>query len=637
MPPTELAIAIIRTDGETQSRVSLDVNTVHDYAEQMKAGAEFPAIAVRFDGSEYWLEDGFHRLKAAQLAGFGSIVAEVEPGTLEEARWNAARANSTHGLRRSNADTRKAVIMALLNPRSAGKTDAAIAAHVGCSAPTVGKYRAELEATQKISSQPVRETRDGRTINTANIGSKQADPTPKVAPRGPGLWRLRSEIEDLLDLTWPKLFKAVQRRTQAASPYLLIRTSRGHVAILDAAKAIAEQTGETTLHTEYGEALFFDHHDPQQLRTGIESHASVRWLAKTACVFEYEDTSKEVEAFYTHHGVIRKNMMTRGEKVSPPSADAARNAIAWENARASDTESPDAPAGALENMPEPMPAEPPARVVHFHNAADHWNALSEEWEDDQYVYIGRGSASHNLPQSPWHNPFRMVHESQRADVIQRYRDHITPLVASGELDIEALRGKTLVCWCKPKDCHGDVLVELLAARDATVRTERTDATPVETVNTVTTVEDVPLQVGDWVHTRTGRPGQIVRLDGGRFAYVRDRYANLNRHYLDSLTKIDPPVDAPPMIAPSASVPLGTQDTPGFGQQQAADCAWVMPRPAEQAYAPNAQRIIEWLHETLRDDPADDERRLIRANGMPVYAGDIRALLAQVAMVLEPTP
>lgn len=29
-----------------------------------------------------------------------------------------------------------------------------------------------------------------------------------------------------------------------------------------------------------------------------------------------------------------------------------------------------------------------------------------------------------------------------------------------------LRGKTLGCWCRPKACHGDVLVELLKAGGA---------------------------------------------------------------------------------------------------------------------------------------------------------------------------
>jgi hypothetical protein len=35
------------------------------YAEDMAAGAVFPAIVLFFDGAEYWLVDGFHRILAA--------------------------------------------------------------------------------------------------------------------------------------------------------------------------------------------------------------------------------------------------------------------------------------------------------------------------------------------------------------------------------------------------------------------------------------------------------------------------------------------------------------------------------------------------------------------------------------------
>lgn len=32
-------------------------------------------------------------------------------------------------------------------------------------------------------------------------------------------------------------------------------------------------------------------------------------------------------------------------------------------------------------------------------------------------------------------------------------------------DIEELRGKTLGCWCKPKKCHGDVILKILKERE----------------------------------------------------------------------------------------------------------------------------------------------------------------------------
>lgn len=68
------------------------------------------------------------------------------------------------------------------------------------------------------------------------------------------------------------------------------------------------------------------------------------------------------------------------------------------------------------------------------------------------VYIGRGSK--------WGNPFKIGPDGNRQEVIAKYREWIQSqpeLMAS----LPELDGKTLGCFCKPKACHGDVLVELL--------------------------------------------------------------------------------------------------------------------------------------------------------------------------------
>lgn len=55
--------------------------------------------------------------------------------------------------------------------------------------------------------------------------------------------------------------------------------------------------------------------------------------------------------------------------------------------------------------------------------------------DGETIYIGRKSVAWNLPCSKWHNPYTV--------------------------DKAELEGKTLACWCHPKNCHGDVLIRLL--------------------------------------------------------------------------------------------------------------------------------------------------------------------------------
>lgn len=65
------------------------------------------------------------------------------------------------------------------------------------------------------------------------------------------------------------------------------------------------------------------------------------------------------------------------------------------------------------------------------------------------IYIGRPST--------WGNPYVIGFDGTRSEVIEKYRTYIQPRVAEIR---EQLCGKVLGCWCKPLDCHGDVLVEI---------------------------------------------------------------------------------------------------------------------------------------------------------------------------------
>lgn len=64
------------------------------------------------------------------------------------------------------------------------------------------------------------------------------------------------------------------------------------------------------------------------------------------------------------------------------------------------------------------------------------------------IYIGRGS--------PYGNPFVIGKHGTRDDVCDLFEEHILPT-----LDLEPLRGKDLVCFCKPKRCHGDSILKAL--------------------------------------------------------------------------------------------------------------------------------------------------------------------------------
>ena len=75
------------------------------------------------------------------------------------------------------------------------------------------------------------------------------------------------------------------------------------------------------------------------------------------------------------------------------------------------------------------------------------------------MYVGRPSK--------WGNPFthlsgNTLAQFQVGSVAEAVAAYRHWLVEQPELmaALQELRGKDLVCWCKPGPCHGDVLLEL---------------------------------------------------------------------------------------------------------------------------------------------------------------------------------
>ncbi len=77
-----LRISTIRLD--FQPAENLIPDTVQMYVERFKRGGKCSPVRVRFDGTSYWLEDGFHRLEAVRSLGRKTIAAKVIPGTLAD-------------------------------------------------------------------------------------------------------------------------------------------------------------------------------------------------------------------------------------------------------------------------------------------------------------------------------------------------------------------------------------------------------------------------------------------------------------------------------------------------------------------------------------------------------------------------
>jgi len=112
---TYLPVSAIKVDPACQARVEMNTEIVNEYAEVMKQRGDdaFPAIVVFYDGTDYWLSDGFHRYEAAKKAGLQSLKSRIRPGGRREAILNSVGTNTNHGLRRTNADKRRAVSILL--------------------------------------------------------------------------------------------------------------------------------------------------------------------------------------------------------------------------------------------------------------------------------------------------------------------------------------------------------------------------------------------------------------------------------------------------------------------------------------------------------------------------------------------
>ena len=189
---TTISSSAIRNDGGTQMRDGIDVQTVAEYAATMQAAGDwgpFPPVVVYHDGTDYYTGDGFHRLAAyEQEFGAGSIPADIRPGTRRDAILHAAGANADHGLRRTNADKRRAVETLLRDDEWAQWSDRHIAGicHVGNS--FVSGIRRELLSVHgtQIDSRKVERNGTVYTQNTANIGQGSGNAPSAPAADGAG-------------------------------------------------------------------------------------------------------------------------------------------------------------------------------------------------------------------------------------------------------------------------------------------------------------------------------------------------------------------------------------------------------------------------------------------------------------------
>jgi hypothetical protein len=178
-----ISIATIRLDGGTQPREAIDQDAVQEYARAMAEGSPFPPVVVFHDGADTWLGDGFHRVLAAKQCGIVVIDADQRIGTQRDAVLHSVGANASHGLRRTNADKRKAVQTMLADAEWAEWSDRAIAHACAVTHPFVSGLRRPKDKA------PVTVTTDAQTIQQErdNASSLPASVPPSItAQQAPG-------------------------------------------------------------------------------------------------------------------------------------------------------------------------------------------------------------------------------------------------------------------------------------------------------------------------------------------------------------------------------------------------------------------------------------------------------------------
>ena len=181
----------IRIDGGTQPRVQIDEQVVAEYAELYGNAVDLPPVTVFYDGTNYWLADGFHRYWANKRIDCEYVFAYVHEGTQRDAQWYSFSANAEHGLRRTREDVAQ-ILKRIFSDEGWARTPAnEIARHTSIPRTTVQDHRqrilAELgkyDSGERTFIHP--KTGKPTTMKTGNIGGGQA-PRPRPAPKPGGI------------------------------------------------------------------------------------------------------------------------------------------------------------------------------------------------------------------------------------------------------------------------------------------------------------------------------------------------------------------------------------------------------------------------------------------------------------------
>ncbi|SOD23024.1 hypothetical protein [Nitrosomonas ureae] len=149
---------------------------VHGKSEVLRLQQERPAVTTFFNGAEHILVDGFHRYWAHKNLGILDIESDIYEGPKREAILFSASVNGTHGLRLTNQDKRKHVLVLLNDEEWKYWTDSAIAKHCKVTQPFVGKIRKEIITVIISPPKPASNLESGKKLSAGTSSeTEQSD------------------------------------------------------------------------------------------------------------------------------------------------------------------------------------------------------------------------------------------------------------------------------------------------------------------------------------------------------------------------------------------------------------------------------------------------------------------------------
>lgn len=169
---------------------------VERFRAEIRAGKRLPPVDIYYDAAsgKNWVADGGHRQEAALLEGDAPLDVHVYEGTFDDALRHALGSNTKHGVPRSHAGSRMAVILALLNKEWSdpkhSNTD--IAKMVDTSQPFVGQVMGWLLAMLPLILEDVDGERSDEEFDEAVPGAPKG-----FAALVRGLPRGRADVEQL--------------------------------------------------------------------------------------------------------------------------------------------------------------------------------------------------------------------------------------------------------------------------------------------------------------------------------------------------------------------------------------------------------------------------------------------------------